>query len=87
MGAENPLGQEELHGLAAVADGALPVLGRLATGDELELVRGQPGVLEPDAGALAALAKSGKEASFAYFARYIVQYCCNFTSVLKILLL
>ena len=49
MGGENPLGQEELHGLAAVPDRPLPVLGRLTTGDVLELVRGKPGVAEPNA--------------------------------------
>ena len=42
---EDPLRQEELHALAVVADGALPVLGRLAPGDVLELVRGDPSVL------------------------------------------
>ena len=59
--AEDALGKEELHGLAAVPDGPLPVLGRLPAGDVLELVGGQPGVVEPDAGALAALAQSEGE--------------------------
>ncbi len=31
--------------------------------------------------------QSLKKVSFESFARYIVQYCCNFTSVLKISLL
>ena len=42
---EDPLGQQELHALAVVADRPLPVLGRLAPGDVLELVRGDPRVL------------------------------------------
>ena len=49
MRGENSLGQEKLHGLAAVPDRPLPVLGRLTTGDVLELVRGKPGVAEPNA--------------------------------------
>ena len=55
MGGENPLGQEELHGLAAVPDRPLPVLGRLTTGDVLELVWGKPGVTEPNARAFRSL--------------------------------
>ena len=49
MGGEDAFGQEELHALAAVPDRPLPVLGRLTTGDVLELVRGKPGVAEPNA--------------------------------------
>ena len=42
---EDPLGQQELHALAVVADRPLPVLGRLAPGDVLEFVRSDPRVL------------------------------------------
>ncbi len=45
MRGQDSLGEQELHGLAAVPDRALPVLGGLAAADVLELVGGQPGVL------------------------------------------
>lgn len=42
--------QEDLQALPAVLDRPLPVLGRLPSGDELELIGGDPGSVEVDAG-------------------------------------
>ena len=61
VGREDPLGQKELHALAAVTYGPLPVLGSLAAWDVLELVGGEPGPLEPDAGTFGPLTKSENE--------------------------
>ena len=56
MSRQNSFGQKKLHGLAAVPDRPLPVLGRLPARDVLELVGCQPGSLEPDARPLGSLA-------------------------------
>ncbi len=40
-----------------MADRPLPILGSLTTGNILELVRSDPGLLEPDAGSFGALAQ------------------------------
>ena len=69
MRGENSLGQEKLHGLAAVPDRPLPVLGRLTTGDVLELVRGKPGVTEPNARTFRSLEN---EINFIFFQRIIL---------------
>ena len=57
MRGEYSFGKEEFHGLAAVPDGPLPVLGCFSARDVLKLVWGQPRLLEPDARALRPLAQ------------------------------
>ena len=72
MRGENSLGQEKLHGLAAVPDRPLPVLGRLPTGDVLELVRGKPGVTEPNARTFRSLENEMNFILFYFFQRIIL---------------